>query len=178
MKGSDSVSNIAKIKQWDIANGKGIRTSVFFSGCPFHCKGCFNEDIQDFNVGRPFDYGVYQEIKDSMNEHISGLSILGGSPLCDRNCKDTYKLVSKFKQDFPDKNIWCWTGLTWKEIWSNSDYYSKVRQDILYNVDVLIDGRYIEEQRDLTLKWHGSKNQRVIDVQESLKQGKVVLYCE
>lgn len=172
------MSNYAKIKKFSIENGVGIRTSVFFSGCPFNCKNCFNKDIQDFNVGKPCGMDMYNEIAGSMNEHIRGLSILGGSPLCDQNCEDTFTLVKMFKKDFPSKDIWVYTGFTWEQIWLHNDFYSQCRQAILQEIDVLVDGRFIEEEKDLTLKWRGSKNQRVISVQQSLAQKRVVLYDE
>lgn len=172
------MSNIAKIKHYDIANGKGIRTSVFFSGCEHYCKNCFNSELWDFNIGKPFTRNVYEnEIKQTMNEHISGISILGGEPMHPYNINNTYRLVRWFKGDFPDKNIWLWTGYTLDELVDNcdSDIIYFLRTFILKNIDVLVDGRFIEEQKDLTLKWRGSKNQMVIDMKESLKQGKTIL---
>ena len=172
------MSNIAKIKKFSIENGKGIRTSIFFSGCEHHCKNCFNSELWDFNVGKPFTRNVYEnEIKSTINEHISGISILGGEPMHPNNINNTYRLVRWFKDDFPDKNIWLWTGYTLDELFDNcdSDIIYFLRTFILKNIDVLVDGRFIEEQKDLTLKWRGSKNQMVIDMKESLKQGKTIL---
>lgn len=166
------MSNYSKIKIFDIANGKGIRTSIFFSGCEFHCKGCFNRDISDFNVGNLFTREVYEkEIKPTINDHIAGISALGGEPLHPHNLPATTNLVKWFKEDFPDKNIWLWTGNTWEELMNRKDIH-----EVLNCINVLVDGRFIEEEKDLTLKWRGSRNQRVINVQESLKQNKVVLY--
>ena len=175
------MSNYAKIKQWDVANGEGIRTSIFFSGCEFHCRNCFNQDIWDFDVGEPFTREVYEtKIKPTINEHIAGISILGGEPMHPRNIEATYRLVNWFKQDFPNKNIWVWSGYTMEDLMYFKPYTNGYQREYvslaLRNIDVLVDGQYIEEQRDLTLKWRGSKNQRVIDVQESLKKSEVVLY--
>ncbi len=179
------MSNYAKIKRFDITNGCGIKTSIFFSGCEHYCKNCFNQELWDFGVGKPFNRKVYeQEIKPTINEHIAGLSILGGEPFHPINLYSVYLLTSWFKSDFPDKNIWIWTGYTFEELQSKeymelqskADYLNGTSDKILRNIDVLVDGRFVEEQKDLTLKWCGSKNQRVIDVQKSLKDRKVVLY--
>lgn len=179
------VSNIAKIKTYDIANGKGIRTSIFFSGCTFACPGCFNSDIWDFNVGQPFNRELYEkEIKPTINEHIAGISILGGDGFHPRNIVGTCNLCRWFKKDFPDKTIWAWSGFTYEELISEEyesslnlyDYIDDIPYLTLSLIDVLIDGRFIEKQKDLTLPYMGSKNQRVIDVQKSLKQDKVILY--
>ena len=172
------MGNYAKIKTLDVANGEGIRTSVFFSGCEFRCKGCFNSDISNFNVGQPCGDKMYHEIALSMNDHIAGISILGGEPLHPRNIDDVYTLCATFKKQFPDKTIWLWTGSTWEELMNRRGYSFRITMAILHMVDVLVDGRYIQDQRDLTLKWRGSRNQRVIDVQESLQQGEVVKYCK
>lgn len=173
------MSNIAKIENYDIANGKGIRVSIFFSGCEHHCKNCFNQELWDFNVGKLFTRKFYEnEIKPAINKHISGISILGGEPMHPNNINSTYRLVRWFKDDFPDKNIWLWTGYTLDELFGNcdSDIIYFIRTFILKNIDVLVDGKYIDEQRDLTLKWRGSINQRVINVKETIKQNKIVLF--
>lgn len=180
------MSNVTKVKTYDVANGKGIRTSIFFSGCEFACKGCFNKDIWDFNIGEHFDINFYNnKIKPTINEHINGISILGGEPLHPNNIQSTAELVLLFKLDFPDKNIWIWTGFDWETlmtqintIWTDdtNKYYTTNLKTILYNIDILVDGRFIEEEKDLTLKWRGSKNQRVIDAQKSLHNNKIVLF--
>lgn len=177
------MSNIYKIKKFSIENGKGIRTSIFFSGCDFYCKGCFNSEAWDFNVGEPFTREVYEtKIKPTITEHISGISILGGEPLHIHNINSVANLILWFKKDFPNKNIWLWTGHRLEDLISyyakhneHFDYAVKV-YDILKNIDVLVDGQFIEEQKDLTLPWCGSKNQRVIDIQETLKNNAITLY--
>ena len=172
------MSNYAKIKTYDIVNGSGIRTSIFFSGCTHYCKGCFNQELWDFNVGKPFTREVYEnEIKPTINEHIAGISILGGEPLNPHNIMSLSDLIMWFKEDFPNKNIWLWTGYTWEELMDRCD--SSQEEDlnwILFEINVLVDGKFIEEEKDLTLRWCGSRNQRVIDVQKTLEEGKVILY--
>lgn len=170
--------NIAKIKNWDVANGIGIRTSIFFSGCEFGCPNCFNSDIWDFNKGKPFTRELYEtEIKPTINEHIAGLSILGGEALHPKNLKAVRNLVDWFSQDFPDKSIWVWSGYSWTELMERC---KKSEEDdlswILCNIDVLVDGRFIESQKDLSLKFRGSRNQRIIDVSKTLEKGKIILY--
>lgn len=174
------MANISKIKIFDIANGKGIRTSIFFSGCHFKCKGCFNSEAWDFNAGEPFTVELYEyKIKPTITNHIAGLSLLGGEPLHPKNVKDVSNLIVWFKKDFPNKNIWLWSGYRWEELINRVIHdreSSKYLTTVLTNIDVLVDGQFIEEQKDLTLPWCGSRNQRVIDVQETLKQKQVVLY--
>lgn len=181
------MSNYSKIKTFDIANGKGIRTSVFFSGCDFKCKGCFNSELWNFNVGEPFTREVYEtKIKPTITEHIAGISILGGEALHPKNIFSTHQLITWFKEDFPNKTIWLWSGYTYEQLISEEyslslnleDCLDGIIIDIFTSIDVLVDGQFIEEEKDLTLKFAGSKNQRLIDVQESLKQNKVVLYEE
>ena len=178
------MGKIAKIKHYDIANGKGIRTSIFFSGCERRCKNCFNSELWDFTVGRPLTSDIYiNEIKATINEHIAGISILGGEPMHPRNIDITCDLVCNFKKDFPDKTIWLWSGYTLDELLSkeyNEQLYgfyniNGLVRNILKNIDVLVDGRYIDEQRDLRLKWRGPSNQRVINMPETIKHKKIVL---
>lgn len=177
------MANYSKIKTFDTANGKGIRTSIFFSGCNFYCKGCFNSDIWNFNAGEPFTREVYEtKIKPTITEHIAGISILGGEPLHPNNIGVVCDLIRWFKYDFPDKNIWLWTGYKFKDLilyysQHNADFDYVIKTYEIFNyIDVLIDGQFIEEQKDLTLPWCGSRNQRVIDIKETLKQNKIVLY--
>lgn len=171
------MSNYSKIKTFDIANGDGIRTSMFFSGCEHYCKNCFNSELWDFNVGQSFTKEVYEsKIKPTMNEHITGISILGGEPLHPNNITATFNLVKWFKEDFHKKTIWLWSGYTWEELTSKSNNNYKTNIGILNNIDVLVDGKYVDELRDVSLKWCGSSNQRVINVQEALKENKIVLY--
>lgn len=175
------MANYSRIEECSLNNGKGIRTSIFFSGCEFYCKGCFNNELWDFNSGEPFTREIYEtKIKPTIKEHIAGLSILGGEPLHPRNIESTNLLIQWFKEDFPNKNIWLWTGFCWEELmdklfdYNPYDIYCSNLEKIIINVSVIVDGQFVEEQKDLSLPWSGSRNQRVINVKESLKEGKIV----
>lgn len=159
--------NYAKIKYFCIANGPGVRTALFVQGCPIHCKGCFNQDTWDFRGGKHFVKSTQREIFDSMNEHIAGLSILGGEPLVHWNEPDVTKLAKDFKQQFPDKTIWLWTGYEWDKV---------QHSDIMQYIDVCVAGPYVEETRDLSLAYCGSRNQEVIDVKATIKNGYKKVY--
>lgn len=174
------MSNYQQIRTNDILNGEGLRTTVFFAGCEFCCTACFNQEIWDFNCGEPFNYEVYKnKIKPTITEYTEGLSLLGGEALHPRNIKTVSDLIDWFNQDFPDKNIWVWTGYTWEELMERC---KKGKEDdlnwLICSIDVLVDGRFELDKRDLTLKWRGSSNQRVIDVQRTLAKGEVVLHCD
>lgn len=176
------MSNIAKIKLYDVGNGDGIRTSVFFSGCNFHCEDCHNKDIWDFQIGEKYSYELYlQRIKPHIKTYVQGLSILGGEPLCKENIKGVCELIKQFKHEYPNKNIWLWTGCTWEKIYSvfasvDDDLYKSYLTSILLNIDVLIDGLYEKDKHDLKLKYRGSSNQRIIDVKKTIQNKGVVLY--
>ena len=157
-----------KIRKMDIADGPGVRVSIFFQGCSFHCKNCFNSETWDFLGGKEFtDREIDEIIELSKPEHIAGLSILGGEPMHPKNVDGTTKLAKAFKEKYPNKNLWMWSGFTYEK-------NLKDKEAMKY-VDVLVDGQYIDGLRNPMLKWKGSANQRVIDVQKSLKSGKVVL---
>ena len=171
------MANYMKIKNWDTANGEGLGVSIFFSGCDKvpKCKGCFNKESWDCNAGKPFAKESIIELLDLVcNSHISHLSILGGEPLAECNVREVANLCYKIKRYYPDKKIWLWTHYTWEELIEDSFMH----RCIFPYIDVLVDGEYIEEQRDLTLKWRGSKNQRVIDINKSLYKLEPVLYCK
>ena len=160
-----------KIRKMDIANGEGIRVSIFFQGCAFHCKNCFNPDTWDFDGGLEFgDEEIEKIIELAKPDHIAGLSILGGEPMHPKNIEATTKLAKKFKEVYPNKNIWAWSGFLFDE-------YLKDKEVVKY-IDILVDGQFVDELRNPNLKWRGSANQRVIDVKKSLEKDKVVLYCE
>ena len=160
--------NYSLIKKYDIANAKGINTSIFFCGCTHHCQGCFNASIWDFKCGKLFDNDAKQLlIRYLSDDEVKGLSILGGEPLYKDTVGATIKLCKAFKEKYPDKNIWLWTGFTWETI---------ENKEVLEYLDVLVDGQFKETLHDPRLKWCGSSNQRVIDVKKSLKEEKVVLY--
>ena len=174
------MSNYFKINKYDSANGEGLRTTIFFTGCEFYCQDCFNKDIWDFNCGKEFNKEVYEnKIKPTITEYTEGLSLIGGEPLHPRNVEAVSDLIDWFNQDFQDKNIWVWTGYTWEELMERCE---KGNEDdlnwLLCSIDVLVDGRFELDKKDLTLKWRGSSNQRVIDMQKTLDKGEIVLYCE
>lgn len=158
-----------KIRKMDISNGPGVRVSIFVQGCTFNCKNCFNPETHDFNGGEEFtDDTIEKVLSLCEKDYVEGLSILGGEPMHPKNLEGVTKLAKKFKQKFPNKNLWAWTGFLF-------DNYLKDKEICKY-LDVLVDGQYMEELHDPTLKWKGSSNQRVIDVQNSLKEGKVILF--
>ncbi len=161
----------SKIRKMDISNGPGIRVSIFFQGCAFHCKNCFNPETWDFNKGEEFNDEVIDHILDLCDKsHIVGLSILGGEPMHPNNIEGSTKLAKAFKERFPDKTIWSWSGFLF-----DKDLKDK---EIMNYIDVLVDGQYIDDLHDPTLKWRGSSNQRVIDVKKSLNNNKIILYNE
>ena len=155
------------IRKMDISNGPGVRVSVFMQGCDFHCKNCFNPETWSFDDGKEITQETIDGVMKLCNEnHIKGLSILGGEPMHPKNIDATTKLAKAFKEKYPDKNLWVWSGYSF-----DKDLKDK---EVLKYVDVLVDGRYVDELHDPTLKWRGSSNQRVIDVQKSLKNNDIV----
>ena len=157
------------VRKMDISNGPGVRVSVFMQGCEFHCKNCFNPETWDFEKGEEFTEETIDEVLDLCDKnYIKGLSILGGEPMHPKNIEATTKLAKAFKEKFPNKNIWAWSGFEF-------DKYIKDKEVAKY-IDVLVDGRYVDELHDPTLKWKGSSNQRVIDVKKSMEAGKIVLF--
>ena len=157
------------IRKMDISNGPGVRVSIFLQGCEFHCKNCFNPETWDFKGGEEFTQETIDEvIKLGAPNHIKGLSILGGEPFHPKNIEATLAIAKAFKEKYPNKNIWAWSGFTFE------NYLAK--QEATKYIDVIVDGQYKDELHDFRLRWRGSSNQRVIDVQKSLKKGEVVLY--
>ena len=168
--------NYSAIKHTDIANGVGVRVSLFVSGCRHHCDGCFNSDTWPFDAGKLFDDTALSSIIRLLEpDYIDGLSILGGEPLEPENQGGVLWLLNKVREAYPDKDIWMWTGFTWAEL---TIIDSRARTDMLPSilecVDVLVDGRFVLEDRDITLRFRGSPNQRIIDVKQSLEAGHVV----
>lgn len=155
----------------DISNGPGVRVSIFMQGCSFHCKNCFNPETWDFKSGNEFTDETINKVLDLADkDYIVGLSILGGEPMHPNNIKATTRLAKAFKEKYPNKTIWVWSGFLF-----DRDLKDK---EVLNYVDVLVDGQYVDELHNFTLKWRGSSNQRVIDVKQSLKNDKVVLLDE
>ena len=169
--------NYANIKFNDIANGEGVRTSLFVSGCTHHCKNCFNQVAWDFNYGHKFNEAIEELILRSLApEHINGLTLLGGEPMEKANQEGLLPLLKKVKERYPNKTIWCYTGYLFdEELLKPSRARGEHTDEILSLIDILVDGKFVEELKDITLRFKGSSNQRIIDVQQSLKQNKVVL---
>ena len=157
-----------RIRKMDISNGPGVRVTIFMQGCPFHCKNCFNPETWDFNDGNPFDDETIDEVlKLCEMSHIAGLSILGGEPMHPKNIEGTTKLARMFKEKFPNKTLWSWTGFT----------YEQIKDKEVFNyIDVLVDGQFVDELRNPNLKWKGSSNQRVIDIKKTREKNEIVLY--
>ena len=183
----------ASMRNLDISNGEGVGVSLFVQGCDRHCFNCFNPDTWDFNGGKEWTEETKNKFMELINRpYIKRVSFLGGECLAEQNLDEVLKLVQEIRISFPEKTIWLYTGFEWNQImnmqvmqpiFSCKDLESKIqnilkRQEIIKMCDVLVDGEYIEEQKDLSLKFRGSKNQSVIDVKNSLAQNKVVLYCD
>lgn len=170
--------NYGNIKKHDIANGPGVRVSLFVSGCTHHCPGCFNPETWDFNYGQPFDSDVINEILEALQpSYIHGFSLLGGEPFEYKNQQALLPLLKEIKSRFPSKDIWCYTGYDFeKDILEDMAKKWPETYDMLSYIDVLIDGEFVEEKKDLALRFRGSSNQRIICVQESLKEDKIVLW--
>ncbi len=175
--------NYAEIKTTDIANGEGVRTSLFVSGCRHHCKECFNQMTWDFGYGELFTEATMEEIFASVDHSwINGITLLGGEPFEPENQKVLVPFLIMFRERFPDKNVWCYTGFTIEQIMGKSQPKSRaateISSEMLSLIDVLVDGPYVASLYNISLKFRGSSNQRVIDVKQTLKSKKVVLYLE
>lgn len=170
--------NYATIKKYDVANGPGVRVSLFVSGCTHHCPGCFNPETWDFNYGNPFNSDIMNEILEALQpSYIHGFTLLGGEPFEYVNQQGVIPLLKEIKSRFPNKDIWCFTGYDFeKDILGDMvNKWSETRQMLSY-IDVLVDGEFIEAQKNLSLRFRGSSNQRLIKVQESLSTNEVVLW--
>lgn len=165
----------ASIRSMDISNGEGVGVSLFVQGCHFHCKNCFNQDTWDFSGGKEWNREIEDEFMKLVNcPYIKRVSLLGGEPLADENVLDIMRLINRIKTECPDKKIWCYTGYTWEQIFPIVNPYLNLtqaemtRQNAVKNCDILVDGRFVEEEKDLSLEFRGSKNQRIIDVKERI----------
>lgn len=171
--------NYGEIKYCDIANGTGCRVSLFVSGCTHHCKGCFNAQTWDFSFGEPFTESTENRIIELLKpDYIRGLSLLGGEPFEPENQKVLLPFLKKVKNVYPNKTIWCYSGYLFEEIAGEkqSRANSDIAKEMLSLVDVLVDGEFVESLKDIRLKFCGSRNQRIIDVQKSLKSGVISLF--
>ena len=158
-----------KIRKMDISNGPGVRVSIFMQGCSFNCKNCFNKETHDFCGGKEFDDSTIERVLELCdNENIEGLSILGGEPMHPTNIEGTTKLAKAFKEKYPNKTVWSWSGYTF-----DNDLKDK---EVIKYLDVLVDGQYKDDLSNPTLTWRGSENQSFINVQESLKDSNIVLF--
>ena len=177
----------SSMRNLDISNGEGVGVSLFVQGCPFHCKNCFNSDTWDFNGGKEWTEKTKNKFMELIDRpYIKRVSFLGGECLADQNLDEVLKLVKQIRISYPEKTIWLYTGYELSEIIKQEqhekvsgipDVWSK-RWEIIKLCNIVVDGEYIDEQKDLTLKFKGSKNQRVINVEQSLAQNKIVLYCD
>lgn len=178
--------NYSGISECDVLNGTGFRVVLFVSGCSHKCYNCQNPKTWDKNFGHPFTEKTKQYIFNYLDkDYIDGITITGGDPLYKYNLDEILKLIQESRNSFPDKTIWLYTGYSYSEIFrgqslclSQEGLNNFKRREIISNIDVLVDGEYIDEQKDLTLKFRGSKNQHVIDVKQSLAQNKMILYCD
>ena len=172
--------NFGEIKKCDIANGEGVRVSLFVSGCTHHCKGCFNAQTWDFNFGEPFTEGVEASLlEDLAPSYIVGLTLLGGEPMEPENQWALVPFLRKVKEKLPNKTIWCYTGYTLdKDLVEGGRAFCEVTEEMLSMMDVLVDGEFVEALKDIRLVFKGSSNQRIINLKETLKKGEIVLYME
>ena len=155
------------IRKMDLSNGPGVSESIFMQGCQFHCKNCFNKETWDFNGGKEFTEETINKVLElSEKDEVKGLSILGGEPMHPVNIEGTTKLAKAFKEKFPEKDIWAWSGFRYEDLKD---------KEVLKYIDVLVDGTYKDELHDPTLKWKGSSNQRVVDIKKSLESQELEL---
>ena len=160
--------NYAQIRKYDIANGPGVRTTIFLTGCTLNCKNCFNKEYQNFHFGKVFDEKAFEEVMDCLSDaNISGLSVLGGEPF--DNLEGLKEFITKVRAK-SEKDIWIYSGYTFEELLEKDG-----AMDVLKNIDVLVDGRFVEDLKDLKLKFRGSSNQRIIDMKRTLEEDKILL---
>lgn len=169
--------NYGEIKKTDIANGPGVRVSLFVSGCTHKCPGCFNEVAWDFGYGRAFDEGVQEELLEALApKYIAGLTILGGEPFEPENQTALLPFIRRVRERFPNKNIWIFTGYVFDtDLLGESRARCDATDEILSMTDVIVDGPFVEAEKDITLRFKGSRNQRIIDVKKSLGSGSVAV---
>lgn len=169
------IMNYGNIKPCDIADGSGVRVSLFVSGCRHHCKGCFNEDTWDFNYGQPYTKETEEEIVRYLApDYIQGLTLLGGEPFEPENQRELVKLLRRVRKEYPKKDIWSYSGYLYDvDMVEGGRAYTEVTQEMLSYIDVLVDGPFIEAQKDITLKFRGSSNQRLIKLENGKDAGRL-----
>lgn len=168
--------NYGEIKYYDIANGPGVRTSLFVSGCRNRCEDCFNRETWAFDFGKPYTEETENAIAESLKpDYIAGLTVLGGEPFEKENQPEVLKLVKRVRKEFPNKTIWIFSGFTYEELIGGSRASGETANEILSVCDVLVDGRFDKSKKNISLKFRGSENQRIIDLKTTLLQNKVVL---
>ena len=170
--------HVGEVMTADVANGEGMRVSVFVSGCRNHCKGCFQPQTWDFNYGREYTPEIEQFIIDELSKsYYDGITILGGDPMEPENQEPVLRLLRRIKKELPDKNVWAYTGCVYDRdlVPGGKRFVDGVTRELLESIDILIDGRFVEELKNLMLNFRGSGNQRIIKMKETLETGKVVL---
>ncbi len=169
--------NYAKINKNDIANGTGVRVTLFVSGCTHRCKGCFNEEAWDFDFGRAFTEETEKELLEALSpSYIKGLTLLGGEPMEPQNQRSLFPFLKRVKEKHPEKTVWCYSGYTLEQLTGESRARCEVTDELLSMIDVLVDGKFQEELKDISLRFRGSSNQRIIDLKATLQSGEVVLW--
>ena len=170
--------NYGNIKYFDIADGEGVRTALFVSGCTNRCKGCFQPETWDFNYGEPFTKEVEDKILDSLEPYyVDGLTLLGGEPMEPSNQAALLPFLRRVRERYPEKSIWCFTGFVLEDdLLKGGRKHTPCTDELLSMIDILVDGPYVEDLRNIMLQFRGSENQRVIDMKKTLQQGKVVIW--
>lgn len=169
--------NYGAIKKCDIANGVGVRTVLFVSGCTHHCKGCFQPETWNFDYGERYTKETEDEIIESLRpDYVDGITLLGGEPFEPENQRELVKLLRRIKKELPQKTVWSFSGFTYEELTGNSRAVCEVTNEMLSMLDVLVDGEFVEAKRNISLRFRGSENQRLIDMNKTRKEGKIVLW--
>ena len=169
--------NYGAIKKCDIANGVGVRTVLFVSGCTHHCKGCFQPETWNFDYGERYTKETEDEIIESLRpDYVDGITLLGGEPFEPENQRELVKLLRRIKKELPQKTVWSFSGFTYEELTGDSRAVCEVTNEMLSLLDVLVDGEFVEAKRNISLRFRGSENQRLIDMNKTRKEGKIVLW--
>lgn len=168
----------AELKNYDTANGIGVRVSLFVSGCTNHCKNCFQPETWDFSYGAEFTEETAEKILEMMKpDYIKGLTVLGGEPFEPENQRGLLPFIKKIREEFPEKSVWVYTGFTMEELRAEGTHsHCDVTEELLSLIDILVDGRFEEDKKDLTLRFRGSSNQRIIDMKSTLESNEIILW--